>query len=288
MEIKINQEIKEYNETMFFGLSVRQFIFAILACASAVGIYFGCRSFMGTETLSWVCMLGAAPFAALGFIKYNGMTAEKIAKALYYYHTNDEIDEIGEGIIRKYNYQAFIQGDPTDIEGFIADHLNYRIVYDRLADKDAGRMAFLADGKDTMWVWRDGKRVEVIPPEGMIVIDEFLRQEKNKTRRRFVLAHEAGHIIMDLLNNKPVTAAYNNEFDCEQEYSLKDFAAMFNINENKATSMGVALLMPKTLVVNRVRAMIAPHKRIPLYGSSVLCDSDRAIISQVAEHFQVS
>ena len=26
-------------------------------------------------------MLGAAPFAALGFIKYNGMTAEKIAKA---------------------------------------------------------------------------------------------------------------------------------------------------------------------------------------------------------------
>ena len=40
---------------------------------------------------------------------------------MYYYHTNDEIDEIGEGIIRKYNYQAFIQGDPTDIEGFIAD-----------------------------------------------------------------------------------------------------------------------------------------------------------------------
>ena len=32
---------------------------------------------------------------------------------MYYYHTNDEIDEIGEGIIRKYNYQAFIQGDPT-------------------------------------------------------------------------------------------------------------------------------------------------------------------------------
>ena len=51
---------------------------------------------------------------------------------MYYYHTNDEIDEIGEGIIRKYNYQAFIQGDPTDIEGFIADHLNYRIVYDSL------------------------------------------------------------------------------------------------------------------------------------------------------------
>ena len=81
MEIKINKEIKEYNETMFFGLSVRQFICAILACGAAVGIYFGCRSFMGTETLSWLCMLGAAPFAALGFIRYNGMYAEQIARA---------------------------------------------------------------------------------------------------------------------------------------------------------------------------------------------------------------
>ena len=39
MEIKINKEIKEYTETMFFGLSVRQFIFALLACGAAVGIY---------------------------------------------------------------------------------------------------------------------------------------------------------------------------------------------------------------------------------------------------------
>ena len=58
MEIKINKEINEYNETMFFGLSVRQFIFAILACGAAVGIYFGCRNFMGTETLSCVRTAG--------------------------------------------------------------------------------------------------------------------------------------------------------------------------------------------------------------------------------------
>lgn len=49
MEIKINKEIKEYTETMFFGLSVRQFIFALLACGAAVGIYFGCRSFWGRK-----------------------------------------------------------------------------------------------------------------------------------------------------------------------------------------------------------------------------------------------
>ena len=93
---------------------------------------------------------------------------------------------------------------------------------------------------------------------------------------------------MDLLNNRPITAAYNNEFDNEQEYSMKDLSALFDIRESRATSMGVALLMPKSLVVNRVVAMIGSQKRIPLYGSSVLNDGDRILISKLADHFQVS
>lgn len=56
---------------MFFGLSLRQFIFSVLACGVAVGLYFLLRPRFGTETLSWVCILGAFPFAAMGFIKYN-------------------------------------------------------------------------------------------------------------------------------------------------------------------------------------------------------------------------
>jgi hypothetical protein len=34
------------------------------------------------EILSWLCIIGAAPFAALGFITYHGMAAEQIAWAL--------------------------------------------------------------------------------------------------------------------------------------------------------------------------------------------------------------
>lgn len=81
MEVQIVQDINSYNETLFFGLSVRQFVFSLLACGAAVGIYFGFRSSLGTETLSWISMLGAAPFAALGFVKYHGMTAEKLIRA---------------------------------------------------------------------------------------------------------------------------------------------------------------------------------------------------------------
>jgi hypothetical protein len=77
LEVKINREIRDYTESMFFGLSLRQFIFSICACVVAVGLYFGLRNFVGTETVSWMCILGASPFAALGFIKYHGMTAEQ-------------------------------------------------------------------------------------------------------------------------------------------------------------------------------------------------------------------
>jgi len=72
MEVKINREIRNYTESMFFGLSMRQFVFSILACGVAVGLYFILRPYLGLETLSWICILGAAPFAMLGFISLYG------------------------------------------------------------------------------------------------------------------------------------------------------------------------------------------------------------------------
>lgn len=83
MEVKINKEIRNYTESMFFGLSLRQFIFSLLAIGVAVGLYFLLRPHFGTETLSWMCILGAAPFAAMGFVKYNGMTAEQFVCAWF-------------------------------------------------------------------------------------------------------------------------------------------------------------------------------------------------------------
>ena len=77
MEVKINKEIRNYTESMFFGLSMRQFIFSVLAVAVAVVLYFVLKPIVSMETVSWVCILGAAPFAAIGFVTYHGMTAEK-------------------------------------------------------------------------------------------------------------------------------------------------------------------------------------------------------------------
>ena len=77
LEVKINREIREYTESMFFGLSMRQFFFSIFSCVVAVAVYFLLRPILGMETVSWLCILAAFPFALMGFVKYNGMTAER-------------------------------------------------------------------------------------------------------------------------------------------------------------------------------------------------------------------
>ena len=77
MEVKINKEIRDFTEKIYFGLSLRQFFFSIFACLFSVMTYFSLKNKLSTETLSWVCILVALPFALLGFVKYNGMTANR-------------------------------------------------------------------------------------------------------------------------------------------------------------------------------------------------------------------
>jgi hypothetical protein len=81
VEVKIPKEIREYQEAIFFGLSARQFICSIAATGGAVLVYFVFHHAVGVETISWLCILCAAPFAALGFFRYHGMTAEQFAWA---------------------------------------------------------------------------------------------------------------------------------------------------------------------------------------------------------------
>lgn len=84
MEVHINTEVKEYKESIVLGLTLRQTLCSVLAIGTAVGIYFGFRDILGKETVSWLCLVCAAPFAVAGFFKYNGMTLEKFLYEVIY------------------------------------------------------------------------------------------------------------------------------------------------------------------------------------------------------------
>lgn len=81
MEIKIPKEVRQHRETIFFGLSSRQFFCSVMAVGAAVGLHFSLGGVLGQETVSWFCIVGAAPVTVAGFFNFNGMTFEQFAWA---------------------------------------------------------------------------------------------------------------------------------------------------------------------------------------------------------------
>ena len=101
LEIRINKEIKDYHESLFLGLSVRQFACSLGAVAAAVGIYFGLNNFLDKEIVSWLCIVCAAPLAVAGFFTYNGMNFEQFLIAYIY-------SEFICAGVRKYESENFL------------------------------------------------------------------------------------------------------------------------------------------------------------------------------------
>ena len=81
IEIKINKEVRDYQESILFGLSFRQLVFSALAVGVALLLYFGLRNFVGSGEIGWICIVAAFPFALGGFFQYNGMTLERFLLA---------------------------------------------------------------------------------------------------------------------------------------------------------------------------------------------------------------
>lgn len=82
IEVKIPKEIRQYKESIFFGLSARQFFCTILAVVIAAGVYLLLGPVIGRETASWLCIVLAAPAAMAGFFSYNGMNFEQFLWAV--------------------------------------------------------------------------------------------------------------------------------------------------------------------------------------------------------------
>lgn len=104
MEINVNKEICAYKEAVFFGLTTRQFVCSVAAIGIAVGTYFGLKGILGKETASWLCMIAALPVAAMGFFKYNSLTAEQ----LFWTIIKSKIIYAGRRVYKADNYYLYL------------------------------------------------------------------------------------------------------------------------------------------------------------------------------------
>lgn len=65
MEVRINKEIRDYTEAVFFGLNIRQLIFSGLACGVAMSIYYVLLQYR-------LCVLFISPTQVM-YISYTGL-----------------------------------------------------------------------------------------------------------------------------------------------------------------------------------------------------------------------
>ena len=81
-----------------YFLSPGQFTFSAVACVIAAAIYLSFNEQLGDELTSWICIAVPLPFAALGFISYQGMAFEKIVVVAFYYFLLNRKDFISKPI----------------------------------------------------------------------------------------------------------------------------------------------------------------------------------------------
>ena len=154
----------------------------------------------------------------------------------------EELDELGEGLIRQYLGKEAERTCCVDIEGFVTDFLKLPLLYRSFAEEDSDKIGFIADGVTPLRVYEGGTVVRRVYPRGTIVIERCLRREHESGRRRFTISHECAHYIMD---RAVPSAAFHREFDIERIYSQEDFKNLFSFHETLIDRMGAALLIER-------------------------------------------
>lgn len=86
----IPQDVTEYKEQFFFGLTVRQFVCGIAMIALAVLTFLIGKNLISTDILMYIVIIEVAPLAAVGFMKYNGMPFEKFASTLFEFYAGKQ------------------------------------------------------------------------------------------------------------------------------------------------------------------------------------------------------
>ena len=126
----------------------------------------------------------------------------------------------------------------------------------------------------------------VIYPRNTIVLDKYLLHPNEESHRRFVLGHEAGHILAGQINpDSP--ACFHHFCSREQTYTIEDMKERYSINEWQANIMAAALLMPRFLMLETLKKFNG-GRRLPIYGECIFHPREKAILNKMANALQVS
>lgn len=204
--------------------------------------------------------------------------------------SNDEIEDLCEAMIKDFfKSKHYTNVNCVDIEAFVREYLGVPIVYEAFAEPDPGRIGFMSDGKRPLLVKRGSKTEQVLFPARTAVIDKFLLSPRESARKRFVIAHEGAHDVLDRhipLQANP-TAAFHSEYDREVAYSSDMLREMLNINEYFTNRAAACFLMPRFLM-QRALKRHNDSRKVIIYDNGILAQNQKVLIQKMADSLGVS
>lgn len=198
-----------------------------------------------------------------------------------------ELDTVGEAYAANYLKSSLIfDATSFDIDGF-ARHLGYNVIYEDFAEDDKSKNGFCADGITPLRVLRNGQPTSIVFPRYTIILEKYLLRPGEEKRRRFALAHEIGHPLLDKLTGIQSASCFHTEYDMDQTLSPESMQRMFSMNEICTSRLGAAILMPRFMVVATLKKN-NNGKPLRCYDGNVFSSEDRKKAMRMADSLMVS
>ncbi len=209
------------------------------------------------------------------------------------YLNNKQIDSICNVLTDMYTEKKLSEGieiSKIDIEDFVKKILGCNIVYENIAEEEISKddydcMGFIADGIQDFPVRRNGHVEWIVFPKDTIVLDRYLNDPKQLNHKRFVIAHEAGHIIKNRMYGT-VKAEYNHAGGT----ALTTAPAMlkrYSFKEIEANNFAASLLIPEGMIAMLMHKLYG-DKQIVKYVDNILDGEDAKNILSMAKIFGVA
>lgn len=87
---QIPQNVTDYKEELFFGLTLRKLISVISTVLLVAVVYFIGKKFIDTSILIYLAAILSAPIVLVGFKEVNGMPFEKYAELIFNFFTKEQ------------------------------------------------------------------------------------------------------------------------------------------------------------------------------------------------------
>lgn len=200
------------------------------------------------------------------------------------YISNKEIEQIAKGLVQ------ISCGEPPpkfiDIDA-IAEYLGVTVLYEQFAEDDQDKIGFAADGRNALTVIRNGRKQKIVFPKNTIILDRFLLSPNENNRRRFTLAHEISHLLLNHADPTHTAPCFNRVYDAERTYNMDELRERMNLGECQANTMTAMILMPKVVMADSVCRHFN-KKQIPVYGECVFLSKMKPTLQKMANELGVS